>query len=157
MHGEQTPQARSRVMLSNKVDALGMPQLHVDWQYSPADIDSIRGTLEVLSQEFAASGVAQLEYDAETLEEDLTRFGAYGGHHIGTARMGTDERTSVVNAQCQVHSVHNLFIAGSAVFPTSSQANPTLTLIALSLRLAHTLAQKLSRPHLATANKEEFA
>ncbi|CDS54736.1 Glucose-methanol-choline (GMC) oxidoreductase:NAD binding site [Polaromonas sp. CG9_12] len=157
MHGEQTPQARSRVMLSNKVDALGMPQLHVDWQYSPADIDSIRGTLEVLSQEFAASGVAQFEYDAETLEEDLTRFGAYGGHHIGTARMGTDERTSVVNAQCQVHSVHNLFIAGSAVFPTSSQANPTLTLIALSLRLAHILAQKLSRPHLATANKEEFA
>ena len=157
MHGEQIPQAQSRVMLGDKVDALGMPQLRVDWRYSPADIDSIRGTLDVLSQEFAASGVARFEYDAENLEEDLTRFGAYGGHHIGTTRMGTDERTSVVNAQCQVHSVNNLFVAGSAVFPTSSQANPTLTLIALSLRLGHTLAERLGTPHPATAIVEEFA
>lgn len=157
MHGEQIPQAKSRVMLSNKVDALGMPQLHIDWRYSPADIDSIRGTLDVIAQEFAASGVARFEYDGENLEEDLTRFGAYGGHHIGTARMGIDERTSVVNAECQVHSVNNLFVAGSAVFPTSSQANPTLTLIALSLRLGHTLAQRLGTPQQATAIEEELA
>ena len=157
MHGEQIPQANSRVMLSDKVDALGMPQLHIDWRYSAADIDSIRGTLNVLSEEFAASGVAQFEYDAENLEEDLTRFGAYGGHHIGTARMGTDERTSVVNAQCQVHSVNNLFVAGSAVFPTSSQANPTLTLIALSLRLGQTLAQRLGKPKLAKVTEKEFS
>ena len=157
MHGEQIPQAQSRVMLSDKVDALGMPQLRVDWQYCLADIESIRGTLDVLSQEFAASGVARFEYDAENLEEDLTRFGAYGGHHIGTTRMGTDERTSVVNAQCQVHSVSNLFIACSAVFPTSSQANPTLTLIALSLRLGHTLAQRLGVSHRAMAIEKEFA
>ena len=58
------------------------------------------------------------------------RFGAYGGHHIGTARMGSDVRTSVVDSDCRVHSVDNLFVAGSAVFPTSGQANPTLTLIA---------------------------
>ena len=157
MHGEQIPQPQSRVMLSDKVDSLGMPQLHVDWRYCPADIDSIRGTLDVLSEEFAASGVARFEYDADNLEEDLTRFGAYGGHHIGTTRMGTDERTSVVNAECQVHSVHNLFVAGSAVFPTSSQANPTLTLVALSLRLGHTLAHRLGTPHSATAIEEVFA
>lgn len=157
MHGEQIPQAQSRVMLSDKVDALGMPQLHVDWRYSPADIDSIRRTLDVLAQEFAASGVAEFEYDVETLEHDLTRFGAYGGHHIGTARMGTDERTSVVNPECQVHSVNNLFIAGSAVFPTSSQANPTLTLIALSIRLGHTLALRLGSPHPATVIEEKVA
>jgi len=71
--------------------------------------------------------------------------------------MGIDERTSVVNAQCQVHSVNNLFVAGSAVFPTSSQANPTLTLIALSLRLGRTLAQRLGTPHPATAIEETFA
>ena len=157
MHGEQFPQALSRVMLGHKVDALGMPQLHVDWRYSQADIESIRGTLDVLSQEFAASGVARFEYDGETLEQDLTRFGAYGGHHIGTARMGTDERTSVVNAECRVHSVSNLFVAGSAVFPTSSQANPTLTLIALALRLGQTLAKQLGASHAARAINEEFA
>lgn len=157
MHGEQIPLADSRVTLSDKVDVLGMPQLRVDWRYSPADIDSMRRTLDVLAEEFALSGVARFEYDRETLEEDLMRFGAYGGHHIGTARMGLDERTSVVNADCQVHSVNNLFVAGSAVFPTSSQANPTLTLIALSLRLGNTLAKRLDGRPAATIVEEAFA
>jgi choline dehydrogenase-like flavoprotein len=106
-------------------------------------VDSVRRTLDVFSTEFARCGVGRFAYDRDTLEEDLMRFGAYGGHHIGTARMGNDVRTSVVNGNCQVHSVRNLFIAGSAVFPTSSQANPTLTIIALSLRLAEHLSRGL--------------
>ena len=144
VQGEQRPLADSRVTLGERLDALGMPQLRVDWRYSPADIDSVRGTLDVLAEEFAHSGVAHFAYDADTLEQDLMRFGAYGGHHLGTARMGHNPHTSVVNADCQVHGVHNLFVAGSAVFPTSSQANPTLTLIALALRLGGTLAQRLA-------------
>ncbi|MDB5885706.1 MAG: dependent oxidoreductase [Polaromonas sp.] len=156
MHGEQIPLAESRVTLSDKVDALGMPQLRVDWRYSPTDIDSIRRTLDVMAQEFAQSGVARFEYDEPTLERDLTRFGAYGGHHIGTARMGSDPRSSVVDAECQVHSVNNLFVAGSAVFPTSSQANPTLTLVALALRLGHSLSKRLGQPG-ATAIEEKLA
>jgi choline dehydrogenase-like flavoprotein len=145
MHGEQMPRPDSRVTLGDKADAFGMPQLRVDWRYSQGDITSIRRTLDLMAQEFERSGAGRLEYDAQTLEEDLMRFGAYGGHHIGTARMGTDPRTSVVDADCRVHSVNNLFIAGSAVFPTSSQANPTLTLIAMSLRLGRHLSQRLSR------------
>ena len=144
MHGEQIPRADSRITLGSQIDALGMPQLRVDWRYSAGDIESIRGTLDLMVTEFERSGVARLDYDRETLEEDLMRFGAYGGHHIGTTRMGTDPRSSVVDANCRVHSVRNLFIAGSAVFPTSSQANPTLTLIALSLRLGRHLAQRLA-------------
>lgn len=153
MHAEQLPQAQSRVTLGERVDALGMPQLRVDWRYSAADIESLRRTLDVLAEEFAHSGTAHFDYDRHTLEEDLMRFGAYGGHHLGTARMGSDERTSVVNAHCQVHSVHNLFVAGSAVFPTSSQANPTLTLIALALRLGATLSQRL-QPSPALIHEE---
>ena len=149
MHGEQIPQARSRVTLTDKVDSLGMRRLRVDWRYSAADIDSMRRTLDVMAAEFDRSGLAKFEYDRETLEQDLTRFGAYGGHHLGTARMGDDVRTSVVNSDCQVHSVANLFVAGSAVFPTSSQANPTLTLIALSLRLGENLAARLNTRHAA--------
>ena len=150
VHGEQIPQAASRVSLSDKVDALGMPRLRVDWRYCQEDIDSIRRTLDLLASEFAQSGTARFEYKRDTLEEDIMRFGAYGGHHIGTARMGTDVRTSVVNADCQVHSVRNLFVAGSAVFPTSSQANPTLTLIALSLRLGNTLCRRLATAQAAS-------
>lgn len=150
VHGEQIPQASSRVTLTDKVDVLGMPQLKVDWRYCQADIDSVRGTLDLLAQEFEQTGVGHFKYNQDTLEEDLMRFGAYGGHHIGTARMGHDVRTSVVNADCQVHSVRNLFVAGSAVFPTSSQANPTLTLVALSLRLGDTLSKQLSLGPAAT-------
>jgi choline dehydrogenase-like flavoprotein len=152
MHGEQVPRPDSRVTLTRKMDALGMPQLRVDWRYSRGDIESVRRTLELLAQEFERSGVGHLEVDGDTLEEDLLRFGAYGGHHIGTARMGTDARTSVVDADCRVHSVKNLYVAGSAVFPTSSQANPTLTLIALSLRLGRHLAQRLAPCPVAHVN-----
>ncbi|HWI82326.1 GMC family oxidoreductase [Ramlibacter sp.] len=144
MHGEQMPRADSRVTLTDKRDALGLPQLRIDWRYSPEDIASVRGTLDLIAQELARTGTGRLEYDADTLEADLLRFGAYGGHHVGTARMGTDPRTSVVNADCRVHSVNNLYVAGSAAFPTSSQANPTLTLIALSLRVGRHLSQRLA-------------
>jgi choline dehydrogenase-like flavoprotein len=69
----------------------------------------------------------------------MTRYGAYGGHHLGTARMGTDPKTSVVDPHCRVHGVPNLFIASAATFPTSSQANPTLTIVALAMRMAKRL------------------
>jgi choline dehydrogenase-like flavoprotein len=144
MHGEQMPNPQSRVRLTEKRDALGMPQLHVDWKYGSDDIDSVRRSLDLMAQEFERTGTGQLRYDADTLEEDLMRFGAYGGHHIGTARMGTNVRTSVVDPDCKLHSVNNLFVAGSAAFPTSSQANPTLTLVALSLRLGQHLSQRLA-------------
>lgn len=150
MHGEQAPLASSRVTLCKQVDVLGMPKICVDWRYSASDIESLRGTLDLIAQEIKSSGVGRFEYQGETLEEDLTRFGAYGGHHIGTTRMGNDDRTSVVNRDCQVHSVNNLYIAGSAVFSTSSQANPTLTLIALALRLGDTLARRLHGRKTAT-------
>ncbi|HWP13448.1 MAG TPA: GMC family oxidoreductase [Ramlibacter sp.] len=144
VHGEHMPRRDSRVTLTSKVDALGMPQLRVDWRYSRDDIESIGRTLDLMAQEFERSGAGRFAYDRDTLEEDLLRFGAYGGHHIGTARMGSDVRKSVVNSNCRVHSVGNLYVAGSAVFPTSSQANPTLTLIALSLRLGRHLARRLA-------------
>jgi choline dehydrogenase-like flavoprotein len=152
LHGEQIPRADSRVTLANTVDALGMPRLRIDWRYSPQDIESLRRTLDLMAQEFERTGTGRLDYERATLEEDLMRFGAYGGHHIGTARMGADPRTSVVDPDCRVHSVNNLYVAGSAAFPTSSQANPTLTLIALSLRLGQHLSQRLGPGHAAHVN-----
>jgi choline dehydrogenase-like flavoprotein len=157
VHSEQIPQASSRVSLTDATDALGMPRLRVDWRYDRADIDSVRGTLDVFAAEFERSGVAKYEYNRDTLEEDLLRFGAYGGHHIGTARMGSDVRSSVVDKNCKVHSVSNLFVAGSAVFPTAGQANPTLTIIAMALRLAEHLAQRMgaAAPRTKAATSEQ--
>jgi choline dehydrogenase-like flavoprotein len=147
IHSEQYPNPESRITLIDERDALGMPRVKIDWRYLPADIESVRRSLDVFVEEFNKSGVGTFEFNASQLEEDLTRFGAYGGHHIGTARMGSDPKTSVVDADCKVHHVDNLYIASSAVFPTSGQANPTLTIGALSLRLADHLAKKMQAPN----------
>ena len=141
VQAEQIPRADSRVTLSDTRDALGMPRLSVDWRYGPDDIAAVRKTLHAIALAFAQSGVGNYEFDEAGLEAELMRFGAYGGHHIGTARMGLDRQTSVVDADCKVHGVANLYIASSAVFPTSSQANPTLMIVALGLRLAAHLQQ----------------
>lgn len=152
INAEQRPLAESRVTLIPATDALGMPRMKVDWRYHRADIDSVGRSLQQIGKSVAQTGLGTYTFDEARLEEDLTCFGAYGGHHIGTARMGRDERSSVVDADCRVHGVENLWIASSAVFPTSGQANPTLSIVALSLRLAEHLGPVLSgRPLNAAA------
>ena len=145
VHGEHSPNFDSRVFLSDAKDELGIPRVVVDWRYSLQDIYSVKETLNVFREELDRLGIGELKFNEDSLEEELLRFGAYGGHHIGTARMGKDPKTSVVDSNCKVHSVNNLYIAGSAVFPTSSQANPTLTITALAVRLADHIADQQSK------------
>jgi choline dehydrogenase-like flavoprotein/nucleoside-diphosphate-sugar epimerase len=135
-HAEQQPNPDSRVRLSRDLDALKVPRLLVDWRYASGDVQTVRGALALLAADLTTDGVGELCYDPQSVELEMTRYGAYDGHHIGTARMGRDPRTSVVDANCAVHGLANLYVAGSAVFPTSGQANPTLTIVALALRLA---------------------
>jgi choline dehydrogenase-like flavoprotein/nucleoside-diphosphate-sugar epimerase len=145
LHGEQEPRPESRLtLIEESLDPFGMPRLRIDWRYSQKDIETVRVTLDVIADELKRTGVGTLTYNTETLERDLMRYGAYGGHHIGATRMGLDVRTSVVDPNCQVHGVDGLFVASCSVFPTSSQANPTLTIIALALRLG----DHLKRRHL---------
>jgi choline dehydrogenase-like flavoprotein len=141
-HAEQQPNSSSRVELGSERDALGLPQLRIDWRYSAGDLHSVSQALALLAEDFRRTGVGRFDYHAPAVEAEMTRYGAYGGHHIGTARMGNDPHSSVVNADCRLHDVANLYIAGAATFPTSSQANPTLTVVALTLRLAEHLRQQ---------------
>ncbi|MFM2286950.1 MAG: hypothetical protein RL684_93 [Pseudomonadota bacterium] len=143
-HAEQEPNPASRLTLSHERDDLGMPRLQVDWRYTPGDVHTVGESLRLLQQDFAASGAARFEYDPASVEFEMTRYGAYGGHHIGTLRMGSGPRTSMVDSDCRVHGVANLHVAGAATFPTSSQANPTLTIAALALRLADHLKEQQS-------------
>ncbi len=135
-HAEQEPNPESRVTLSNECDVLGMPKLHVDWRYTAGDMETVKRALSLLADDIRQSGIGRFDYDPAAVEIEMTRYGAYGGHHIGTARMGNDPRSSVVDTDCRVHGVENLYVASAAVFPTSSQANPTLTIVAIALRLA---------------------
>lgn len=141
-HAEQQPNPLSRVRIGSEPDALGMPRIDIDWRYSRVDVDTVTRAMALLAADIEASGIGRFDYEPSSLEFEMTRYGAYGGHHIGTARMGTDPRTSVVDAECRVHGIDNLWIASAAVFPTSSQANPTLTVVALALRIADRLLRQ---------------
>jgi choline dehydrogenase-like flavoprotein len=143
VHAEQMPNPESRITLSERFDAFGRPQTKVDWQYLPQDIETVRVALATLRDEVAAWGGGTLAYDEAAIAEAMLREGAYGGHHIGTARMGANPDEGVVDPEAKVFGTDNLHVAGSAIFPTSSQANPTLTILAFSLRLARQLKRKL--------------
>ncbi|VXC76942.1 FAD-dependent oxidoreductase [Sphingomonas sp. 8AM] len=139
---EQSPNWDSRVALSSERDALGMRRLQVDWRVAAADFDSARATYRLIRDELVRTGTGTLDYDEAGLEDALLDSAAYGGHHSGTTRMADRERDGVVDRNCRVHGVAGLYVASASVTPTSSQANPTLTAIALALRLADHLKER---------------
>jgi choline dehydrogenase-like flavoprotein len=152
-HAEQEPNPLSRVRLGSELDPVGMPRLEVDWRYTSKDVETVATSLKLFAAEVRASGCGTFAYHPDEVEREMTRYGAYAGHHIGTARMGDDPKRSVVDADCRVHGMNNLSVAGSAVFPTSSQANPTLTAVALALRLADRLKARMdARPDATMAS-----
>jgi choline dehydrogenase-like flavoprotein len=137
IRAEQSPLAESRVTLTDELDPLGMPRAALDWRIAPEDDVQLHRGLMILGRELGAAGIARAWIPGES-----SRFvwrPSPGGHHLGTTRMGTDPATSVVDGNCRTHQVENLYIAGSSVFPTGGEANPTLTLVALAHRLADTL------------------
>ena len=138
---EQAPSAESRVRLSEERDALGQRRVVLDWRLGALERDSLRRTLEILAEDLAAAGTARVRI------EDASAAGAPeftgGEHHMGTTRMSGDPSTGVVDRDCRVHGIENLYVAGSSVFPTVGWANPTLTIVALSLRLADHLKRTL--------------
>ncbi|HEY4735560.1 MAG TPA: GMC family oxidoreductase [Gemmatimonadaceae bacterium] len=135
---EQTPNPDSRVTLSAEKDALGVPRARLDWRPSDLDKRSIRTFYQLLGREMGRTGTGRIQIKDWLLSDDKTwpSFISGGWHHMGTARMADDPKQGVVDANCRVHSLSNLYIGGSAVYPTAGAVNPTLTLVALALRLA---------------------
>ncbi len=133
---ETEPNQDSRVTLSTRRDHLGVPTLRVDWQTTQNDVDSFTRYRDVL-----LAGLAQAGISFERQAHEMDAFGwpvsmTGSKHHLGTTRMSSDPRHGVVDGQCRVHGIENLFVAGGSVFATSGMANPTLTILALALRLA---------------------
>jgi choline dehydrogenase-like flavoprotein len=144
--GEQQPNPQSRVTLGQETDVLGLRRTALDWRLTAEDTDSISKFAKRLAAEWSRLGVAKM--DTENIELKGRESGKHGGyvdasHHMGTTRMGTDLKTSVVDARCRVHGYENLYIGSSSVFPTGGFSNPTLTVIALCLRIADELKQNL--------------
>ena len=133
---EQTPNPSNRVTLGDQKDFLGNPCTKLHWSWNQSDLASIRRSQEIFRDVIAKSGLGEFQPQFE-LDMGGTPFVVSTHHHIGTTRMHVDPAQGVVDANCQVHGVANLFIAGSSIFPTGlGFANPTLTIVALATRLA---------------------
>lgn len=135
-HGEQAPNPDSRVALSTNRDAFGMPRLKIQWRPHPLDISTVLHAYRFLGEELKRTAAGRLDVSEDKLLDQISTAGAYGGHHIGTTRIAVDPKQGVVDANCRVHGLANLFVASSSAMPTSGQANPTLTLLALTYKLA---------------------
>lgn len=144
---EQPPKRNARVILENERDELGMLRAGLEWNISSHEKYSILKMFELTAKELGLSGIGRVKLNDSLLEgnEDLwveSRFPA--NHHMGTTRMSNDPKKGVVDSNCKVHGLNNLFVAGSSCFVTSGCANPTYTLISLSLRLSNHIKNKLN-------------
>jgi choline dehydrogenase-like flavoprotein len=140
-NAEHMPNPESRVLLGRETDPFGMPRLIVQWQMRDSELAWICQAYRVLATAIAKAGFGKIRLDPDlpvTVQRALVPQGA---HHIGTVRMDADPSTGVVNPNGEVWGTHGLFVAGSAIFPTSGFANPTLTAVALALRLADYLVR----------------
>ncbi|MFM2290033.1 MAG: hypothetical protein RL684_3176, partial [Pseudomonadota bacterium] len=136
---EQTPSEASRITLGGERDAGGLPRVHVQWRLAADDIEAARRGFLLLRDALARSGSCTLEFDEAGLAERLRHSVPLGGHHIGCVRMAASAAQGVVDGDCALFELPNLYVASSAVFPTASHANPTLTIVALAMRLADRL------------------
>ena len=145
LRSEQAPNPDSRVSLGDALDPFGLPFSRLDWRLLPEDKRVLRATLRLIGEELGRLGLGRAQIPEWLLAEDDTWPDNVtgGSHHMGTTRMGDGPATGVVDSDCRVHGVDNLYVAGSSVFPTSGHANPTLTLVALAVRLAETLKGRL--------------
>lgn len=131
---EQIPNPDSRVSLSANRDAFGAPRTRLQWQLTSQDRDNLAEVTRLLVARLSESLEARLRLLVDL--EDPWASGRASPHQMGTTRMHRDLKHGVVDENCRVHGVGNLFVAGGSVFPTSGCSNPTLTLVALALRLA---------------------
>lgn len=138
---EQEPNFDSRILLSTRQDALGMPLSNVQWKLTELTLHTIQRFAKTLQAEFKKANIGEVEC-MPWVHENTSEWQKYitdQFHHMGTTRMHDSPRYGVVDRECRIHGVENLYIGGSSVFPTGGHSNSALTLIALCLRLADKL------------------
>lgn len=139
----------SRVMLSDETDAFGMQRVKLDWRVQPVDNHSIRETIKAFAGWLAEENIARMKIYDWVLSDTPIEIASSGDesmsswHHMCGTRMATDPKMGVVDADCRVHGLSNLYIGGSSVFSSSGFVNPTYTIVQLALRLGDHLAATL--------------
>jgi choline dehydrogenase-like flavoprotein len=142
-HMEQSPSRRSRVVLSDERDGYGHPRARLEFHVNDLDVDGVYRIHTLLDGYLRRHGIGEVRFDSKDPHADIRRkTRAVNGHFIGTTRMAEDARHGVVDPNCQVFGIDNLFISSASTFPTSSHANPTLTIVAMAMRLADHLRKR---------------
>jgi len=138
---EQLPDPGSRVTLANETDDFGIRKPQIAYKVDDYTRKGMEYVQKIIKLMFTKIGANEDEWEFSDLKA-----GTYSGsgHIMGTCRMGSDPASSVVDAGCRSHDHQNLFVAGSAVFPTSSCVNPTITVAALALRTAASIQKQLA-------------
>ncbi len=140
---EPYPNLDSRVSLSGKRDAFGQRRVRLNWRLTERDKRNMARALEILAGELGRSGLGRLGANPAVWGDDWQSLLEGSYHHMGTTRMHREATRGVVDPNCRVHGVSNVYLAGSSVFPTSGHSNPTLTIVALALRLADHIKQQI--------------
>jgi choline dehydrogenase-like flavoprotein len=133
---EQSPNRDSRITLSRQRDRLGLNKVKLDWRLTDLDRYTARRSAAILSQELERAGILTTTNMLPGDGGDDVLAPTWNWHHMGTTRMHEDAKNGVVDADCRVHGIGNLYIAGSSVFPTAGNHAPTFTILSLALRLA---------------------
>jgi choline dehydrogenase-like flavoprotein len=148
LQSESIPNAQSRIRLNTERDALGVPKTILDWQIADLDVRTLNVFARALAAELDRLNLADLDLSDYPLSSEPARLENHVNdsyHHMGSTRMHRNPKRGVVNEDCRVHGIDNLYLASSSVFPTGGFSNPTLTLLALTYRLADFLKKTLRR------------
>jgi choline dehydrogenase-like flavoprotein len=152
---EQAPDRESRVTLDDSRDRMGLRRAKVRWRCGDQEIATSRALTRWIAEDLQRLGLAKvtdlgaMRDNAEWLESMTD-----AAHPSGTTRMSLGPREGVVDRDLQVHGVHGLFVVGASVFPIAGYANPTLTIVALALRLAEHLSGSGSTDRLPLSGPE---
>jgi len=145
---QQTPNWNSRISLSDKTDPLGRPYPALNWSLSSIDHEGIVKAQALIAQEVKRAGLGRVKIEIESNPGAPLEGSRGGAHHMGTTRMSENASMGVTDGNAKVHHLGNLFVAGSSLFPTCGYANPTLTIVATSLRLADHLKSEFRKDGL---------
>jgi choline dehydrogenase-like flavoprotein len=150
-HVEQVPDADNRIRLSPERDKFGQPRAQLTWRIHPYELKTMAGITQAVGAELQRLGFGTMT-NAAWLDQPPSMAQAHiedTYHHAGTTRMAATSSAGVVDPECRVFGVANLFVAGGSVFPTSGYANPTLTIVALAIRLGDTLKRHYGGERMA--------
>jgi choline dehydrogenase-like flavoprotein len=137
---ELPPRLSNNLKLHNTKDALGVSKINIFWDdLGKIEKDTVVKSVKTIARELGLLGTGKIKFKNELLSGQSYKFDDPINHHIGTTRMSDSSKTGVVDKNCKVFGVSNLYIAGSSVFTTSSIVSPTYTIIAISLRLGEYL------------------